>query len=93
MKVRLKTAEQLEKEFGFEFNGEYSVITFNNMWWVINDLMFKYLGKEIEIEKFIGNINYTHRGKINDIKWYWHELWFEPEFIPIEFINEDEFEI
>ena len=91
MKVKLKTAEQLKEEFGFEYNGSYYETTFNDMYWIIGNSMFEQLGKEIKVEENIGNINYTHYG--DDIGYLWHELWFEPVFTPIEFINEVEFEL
>ena len=91
MKVRLKTEEQLKEEFGFKFDGTYYETTFNNMSWCINHLMLKYLGKEIEVEEDIESINYTHYG--DDIGYFWHELWFESKFIPIDFIKKDEFEL
>ena len=93
MKVKLKTLEQLEEEFGFKFYESRYLTKFNNMdWWIDKD-MFEYLGKEIEVKKIDGSRDYTHCGIINHIKWGWHELWFEPEFVPIEFIKENEFEL
>ena len=90
MIVKLKTIEQLIEEFGFEYDEECYTTEFNDMFWFINNTMFKQLGKEIEVEKIeYDSFNYTHRGKINDIKWYWHKLWFEPN----DFFKEDEFEI
>ena len=90
MIVKLKTLEQLEEEFGFEYDGCDYTTTFNGMFWLINDLMFEQLGKEIEVEKR-KSWYYTHYD--NNIGYWWNELWFEPEFVSIEFINEDEFEI
>ena len=83
MRVKLKTFDQLIEEFGFKFDGTY---------WRINKIMLKYLGKEIEVEE-LENKNWIYTHYDNEIKCYWHESWFEPVFIPIEFINEDEFEI
>ena len=91
MKVKLKTAEQLKEEFGFKFNGIYYETTFNGMYWCISKMMFKQLGDEIEVEKLENDPDYTHYD--NNIGYLWHELWFEPVFMPIEFINEVEFEI
>ena len=92
MIVRLKTIEQLIEEFGFEYNGyEYYTTTFDKMHWCISKTMLKQLGDEIEVEKFYEYNNYTHID--NRIRYLWHELWFEPKFVPIEFINEKEFEI
>ena len=91
MIVKLKTIEQLEEEFGFKFNGKYYTTIFNEMLWGISKTMFKQLDKEIEVEKLEDGINYTHYD--NEIGCYWHESWFEPEFVPIDFIKEDEFEI
>ena len=85
MKVKLKTIEQLEKEFEFKYNGYYYTTNFNN--WCITDLMLKYLGKEIEVKKLETYFDYTHYD--NEIKCYWHESWFEPN----DFFKEDEFEI
>ena len=87
MKVKLKTAEQLIEEFGFEYNGYRYKTKFNGMFWSINNSMLKYLGNEIEVKEFILSINYTHKGLYTE--WYWHELWFEPN----DFFKEDEFKI
>ena len=93
MIVKIKTAKQLIEEFGFKYDGYNYETYFNDMFWRINNLMFKYLGEEIEVEELTLSINYTHKGKISDTAWHWHELWFEPEFVPIEFIKENEFEL
>ena len=90
MKVKLKTLEQLKEEFGFEFNKLYCETCFNGMRWIISYPMFKQLGKVIEVEKIDGDKDYTH---CDNEGYLWHELWFEPVFTPIEFINEDEFEL
>ena len=93
MKVKLKTAKQLVKEFGFEYDGHDYTTIFNGMYWCINDLMFEYLGEEIEIEELDEGYNsymesfYTHRDL--NIKYLWHESWFEPN----DFFKEDEFEL
>ena len=92
MKRRLKTLEQLREEFGFKFDGYDYETTFNDMDWMINDLKLEYLGHEIEVKELENkNWIYTHYG--DDVGCFWHELWFEPVFTPIEFINENEFEL
>ena len=95
MKVRLKTIDQLKEEFGFKFDGYDYTTIFNNMQWYINNEMFEYLGKELEVRElndddFDMRNNYTHKDL--NIKYKWHELWFK-QFVSIEFIKEDEFEI
>ena len=91
MKVKLKTIEQLIEEFEFEYDGYDYTTTFNGMYWLIDEVMIDYLGKEMEVEELYGYDNYTHKGLYTE--WYWHESWFEPVFTPIEFINEVEFEL
>ena len=91
MKRRLKTLEQLVKEFEFEYDGCDYTTTFNDMDWCIYYIMLKQLGTEIEVEKMEADFDYTHYD--NEIGCYWHELWFEPIFEPSDFIKEDEFKI
>ena len=98
MKVKLKTIEQLIEEFGFKSSGRDYRTNFNGMHWHIHESMFRYLGNDVNVERLEEEIKkttyYTHRNTdCGRHGWYWHELWFEPEFVPIEFINEDEFEI
>ena len=91
MIVKLKIIEQLIEEFGFKFDGYRYKTKFNSMFWIISNSMLKYLGNKIEVEKMEDDPDYTHYD--NKMGYCWHKLWFEPEFVPIEFINEDEFEI
>jgi hypothetical protein len=97
MKVKLKTIEQLEKEFRpyasiwDSKNGElrFEVHGFK---WHINSYMLTKLGTFIDVKnKEIIRIrsyrkNYTHEGYDG---WVYHELWFEPEFE--DFLSEEEF--
>jgi len=96
MKRKLKTWEQFEKEFEpiadeWHINDLYDVvIDYNNMHWYINRTdMIKRFGTEIEVKK-INDKDYTY---MSNSYYYWHELWFEPEYKEIEFISKEEVEI
>ena len=89
MMVKIKTAEQLIEEFGFKSSGKSYLIKYNDMNWFISNTMSQHLGKIVEVEKIEDDVNYTHRGMINEFYWLWHELWFEPS----DFFKEKEFEI
>lgn len=100
MKKRLKTLEQLERdlkplcsEWIYDDYLESISITYNSKKFYINDTMLEQLGTEIEVvevdekEKEDG---YSYMEK-SIHEYCYHELWFEPEFKPIEFLSEEEF--
>ncbi len=95
MKVKLKTEEQLKKEFGFkdyvDMNGRFMnslKAEYNQYkWYILNDEK-KYLGTIVEVEEYEGNL-YTHIHEIDGLVLGLHELWFEHG----EFIDESEFKI
>ena len=87
---KLISWEQFNKEFEVNQNhfgdGDCDV-TYNGYKWFINSAMIDYFGKKIKVTRYYGSNkeNYTHEGD-----WLWHELWFEEEFEPIEFLTEEE---
>ena len=93
MKKRLKPLEQVVEEFGFGKNGDDYIKYRGYTKWMINDEMFKYFGKEIEVFKHDKNENeddYDYYFKeYGEHTWHFHSSWFEP----YEFIKEDEFKI
>jgi len=100
MKRKLKTWKDFKEEFkpfADKWNeGVHAFIDYNNIHWAINKEMKSSFGTEIDIERILdGDPNYTYMGYIKDISrlWLWHELWFEPEFKPIEFLKEEDMEI
>ena len=83
MKVRLKTIEQIVDEFETDYDDYDGGIIIEELF--IHKDMFKYFGKEIELEQIKDDV-YTH---VYGYKWWFHESWFAKE----EFIEEEEFEV
>jgi len=89
---KLKTLKEFKDEFKpladrwVEY--EYYCIEYNNMIWIIDTEKIKKFGTEVEVKE-IYDKDYTHYGK----GFFWHELWFEPEFKKIEFLSMEEVEI
>jgi hypothetical protein len=95
MKVKLKTLEQLEKEFRpyasmWEFINGSLRLRVDGFHWHINSCMIKRLGGFIDVMDigYSNTRNYTHYG---DDQWYYHKLWFAPKFD--DFISEEEMKI
>lgn len=96
MKRKLKTWEAFKEEFKplcDEWNVYHDSITifYKKVKWYISSLKKDKFGTEIEVKKLKGKCNYTH--EIIPEFWVCHELWFEPEFEPIEFITKEEMKI
>ena len=88
MKVKLKTIEQIANEFDTDYNPKslYGFhVYYNDEELYIHKDMFKYFGKEIEVEK-ISYSRYTHK-QTTGYKWGFHESWFMKE----DFLKEEEF--
>jgi hypothetical protein len=94
MRVKLKTLEQLEKEFKpyadiWEHGKTLLYIEIFGLKWNINADMLSKLGTFINVERFeFPKKTYTHYG---DGYWNYHESWFEPELE--DFFKEEEFKI
>jgi hypothetical protein len=94
MRVKLKTLEQLEKEFRpyasrWKLTNTLLYIEVYGLKWNINADMLSKLGTFIDVERFeFPKEMYTHYGDGNGY-WNYHESWFTVE----EFFKEEEFMI
>jgi len=103
MKRKLKTWEKFEREFKplsdtweerYEYDSgfKFICIKYNGMHWHVYSTMKPLFGTEIQVRKYYNVKDYTHHG-YNGFDNSWHELWFEPEFEPIDFLSKKEVEI
>lgn len=98
IKRRLITWEEFKrryKPYAIEWdddNGIYE-IEYKEWEWSFDGDDKEDFGKEILVRKLdeYKYSNYTHEDK--ETGYGWHELWFEPEFKPIEFIGKKEMEL
>ena len=89
MIVKLKSLEQVVKEFGFKNIGDGDYCQIDSDWCIIGE-MHKYFGREVEVFKYEYNSAYDYRLRDGEYTWYFiHSSWFEPE----EFIKKEEFMI
>ncbi len=87
MKIKLKTLEQIKKEF--EINGSKYMLYFPKIGWYMPEDIFTLLGKNVTIceeKKIYRGVEYY---KIMESSYNFPVVWFEPE----EFIDESEFKI
>jgi len=80
-KKKLKTIEQIRKEFHSEYLFDGLKVYLDNGEYFIHKEMFKYFGKECEFEKCHNPLGYTHKIEKNGVLWHFHEYWFDDEFI------------
>jgi len=92
MKIKLKTIEQIKKEFKTkEYKGGFRVYSNKDGFRFINKKMFKYFGKEIEVEEYKQKFSdYDFFKKDSNESWTWK---FSKDWVCNDFIEEDEFSI
>jgi hypothetical protein len=91
MRKKLKTLEKIKKEFKHYYGSDGSINIYGVSHYIHKN-MFKYFGKEIEVEKVVYNYRLKKDEKDKWKNWAFLDNWFEDEENK-DFIEENEFMI